>query len=70
MACGHTHFQMVRRFDDALLVNPGSVGLPVREQAPVMRIAPWAEYAIVDSRTDGFASTCAGRRSTSRRCSS
>ena len=31
-------FQMVRRYGDALLVNPGSVGLPFAEPAPPMRI--------------------------------
>jgi predicted phosphodiesterase len=49
MAGGHTHFAMVRHFDGALLVNPGSVGLPFAKQEAVMRISPWAEYAIVDS---------------------
>jgi len=48
MAFGHTHFQMVRRHGDALLVNPGSVGLPFMRPAPVMRICPWAEYAVVE----------------------
>ncbi|MCB9138871.1 MAG: metallophosphoesterase family protein [Caldilineaceae bacterium] len=28
LAGGHTHVQMVRRYRDALLINPGSVGLP------------------------------------------
>lgn len=28
IARGHTHVQMLRRFRDKLLVNPGSVGLP------------------------------------------
>jgi putative phosphoesterase len=49
MAAGHTHFAMVRHYDGALLVNPGSVGLPFAKQEAVMRISPWAEYAIVDS---------------------
>jgi predicted phosphodiesterase len=47
MTGGHTHFAMVRHFDGALLVNPGSVGLPFAKQEAVMRISPWAEYAIV-----------------------
>jgi predicted phosphodiesterase len=51
MAGGHTHFAMVRHFDGALVVNPGSVGLPFAKQEEVMRISPWAEYAIVDSDT-------------------
>jgi hypothetical protein len=49
MTGGHTHFAMVRHFDGALLVNPGSVGLPFAKHEPVMRISPWAEYAIVDA---------------------
>lgn len=28
MAGGHTHIQMLRRHKDAILINPGSVGLP------------------------------------------
>ncbi len=28
MAGGHTHTQMVRRFEDRVILNPGSVGLP------------------------------------------
>ena len=48
LAGGHTHFAMVRHFDGALVVNPGSVGLPFAKQEKVMRISPWAEYAIVD----------------------
>ena len=55
LAGGHTHFAMVRHFDGALLVNPGSVGLPFARQEAVMRISPWAEYAIVDS-TNGHLS--------------
>jgi putative phosphoesterase len=49
LAGGHTHFAMVRHFDGTLLVNPGSVGLPFAKQERVMRISPWAEYAIVDA---------------------
>ena len=48
LAGGHTHFAMVRRFDDALIVNPGSVGLPFAKREQVMRISPWAEYAILE----------------------
>ncbi|MGB2953923.1 MAG: metallophosphoesterase family protein [Gaiellaceae bacterium] len=48
LACAHTHFQLFRRFGESILVNPGSVGLPFRRQQPgVMRVAPWAEYALV-----------------------
>lgn len=47
LACGHTHFQLLRRVGESLLVNPGSVGLPFRRDGGVMQIAPWAEYAIL-----------------------
>jgi|ERR687898_1367863 putative phosphoesterase len=47
LACGHTHFQLLRRVGESLLVNPGSVGLPFRRDGGVMQIAPWAEYALV-----------------------
>jgi predicted phosphodiesterase len=45
---GHTHLQMIRRYDESVIVNPGSVGLPFREWWPrPVRISPWAEYGIV-----------------------
>jgi len=47
LAGGHTHFQMMRRHGDAIVVNPGSVGLPFYRRAEVMQIAPWAEYGLV-----------------------
>jgi putative phosphoesterase len=47
---GHTHLQMIRRFKEAVIVNPGSVGLPFREWWPrPVRISPWAEYGILES---------------------
>jgi putative phosphoesterase len=51
MAGGHTHTQMLRRFKDMCIINPGSIGMPIergatREQD---RRVPWSEYAIVDS---------------------
>lgn len=47
---GHTHVQMVRRMRSALVVNPGSVGLPFRRWRPeVVCVAPWAEYGIVSA---------------------
>lgn len=53
-AGGHTHVQMVRRYKDRIIVNPGSVGLPF-DQNPwtddvpreEIRLAPWAEYGIL-----------------------
>jgi predicted phosphodiesterase len=58
MAGGHTHVQMLRQHRGALLVNPGSVGMPFREantpgRAPT--VLPHAEYAIV--RADAGAVT-------------
>jgi putative phosphoesterase len=47
VVCGHTHFQLLRRVGESLLVNPGSVGLPFRRDGGVMQISPWAEYGIV-----------------------
>lgn len=50
MAGGHSHTPLLRRYRGALLVNPGSVGLPFelprgREEA---RNPPWAEYALLE----------------------
>ena len=39
MALGHTHFQMLRRFDDVLLVNPGSVVAARRRRARHVDVA-------------------------------
>jgi predicted phosphodiesterase len=49
-AGGHTHLQMYRRHRTAIVVNPGSVGMAFDRNGPVddARMAPWAEYAIVD----------------------
>ncbi|MCI0713655.1 MAG: metallophosphatase family protein [Chloroflexi bacterium] len=46
---GHTHVQMLRRHKGMLLVNPGSVGIPMDQQPPPQMpvLYPWAEYAIV-----------------------
>lgn len=46
---GHTHVPMLRRYGEAILINPGSVGLPhgrIRSRSPI-RIPPCAEYAVV-----------------------
>ncbi len=48
--------QMLRRFRDMCIVNPGSVGMPMergttREQA---RRVPWSEYAIIDSHGENL----------------
>ena len=47
-AGGHTHIQMARRHRDAIVINPGSVGLPFTETAGGELINPlWAEYAVL-----------------------
>ncbi|MFI5272509.1 MAG: metallophosphoesterase family protein [Ktedonobacterales bacterium] len=52
-AGGHTHIQMLRRYQDALVLNPGSVGLAYDRvpssgtAARVVRNPPWGEYAIL-----------------------
>lgn len=49
LAGGHTHAQYVRRYQDKLLLNPGSVGLPYETLPSGMdRNPPWAEYALID----------------------
>ena len=46
-AGGHTHLQLARRFDSALFVNPGSVGVAVAADAPPSTPVPAAHYALV-----------------------
>lgn len=50
-AGGHTHVQLLRRYGDAHLLNPGSVGLPGvgpgTPDLPVNRRVGWAEYAVL-----------------------
>jgi len=50
MAGGHTHVQMLRRHRQVLIVNAGSVGLPMAEMpfTGEPRFLPYAEYALVD----------------------
>lgn len=49
MAGGHTHMQMLRRYKDLTIINPGSVGLPFECDSLTgqVRNPPWAEYALV-----------------------
>ena len=45
---GHTHLPFARIGPHGVeLVNPGSVGLPFRQQPGPVRIARWAEYAVI-----------------------
>ena len=49
LAGGHTHQQMLRHHRTALVLNPGSVGLPV-DRIPAdssARNPAWAEYAVL-----------------------
>jgi predicted phosphodiesterase len=54
LAGGHTHQQMLRRHHRALVVNPGSVGLPI-DRIPAdsgARNPAWAEFAVLTSSGD------------------
>jgi predicted phosphodiesterase len=55
LVCGHTHFQLVRRLGESLVVNPGSVGLAFRRDGEIMRIAPRAEYGLITVDSDQLA---------------
>jgi putative phosphoesterase len=48
---GHTHLQQLRRLDDSLFFNPGSVGFvyDTRQPGGAVHAYPWAEYAIVSA---------------------
>ena len=48
MAGGHWHFQMLRRYEDVILLNPGSVGLAYDTRPDgARRHPPRAEYALL-----------------------
>jgi putative phosphoesterase len=55
MACGHTHFQMLRQHKGMLIVNPGSVGMPFKQGvAPgAPHIMPYAEWACIEATPSG-----------------
>jgi len=48
---GHTHIQMIRRYQDAHLVNVGSIGLPGvnagSPELPMNKDVRWAEYGVL-----------------------
>lgn len=54
LAGGHTHTQMFRRVGDAILLNPGSVGMPFVRGATRAQDyrPPWSEYAILTSESE------------------
>ena len=47
---GHTHVQMARQHRGRLLLNPGSVGMPLEypKRGPDQRVLRWAEYATLE----------------------
>jgi len=51
MVGGHTHIQMLRRYEDSFLVNVGSVGLPGVNagslELPMNHNVHWSEYGVV-----------------------
>ncbi len=54
MAGGHSHAQLLRRFNQTIFVNPGSVGLPYERIAggSDFRHPPWAEYAVLTMKNE------------------
>jgi putative phosphoesterase len=54
LAGGHTHQPLVRRYEDKLILNPGSVGLPYIVMGGKAHNPPWAEYAILHSENGRF----------------
>jgi putative phosphoesterase len=50
-AAGHTHLQLLRRLDDVLFVNPGSVGLPLDAAPPGSAIPRSADYALIEAES-------------------
>ena len=56
MAGGHLHIQMLRRYQDSILINPGSVGLPFERNPSTgkVRIPPWCELAIISVEGGGL----------------
>jgi putative phosphoesterase len=54
---GHTHYQLVRQYEECVLVNPGSVGASFKgEVLPNSNpsINSWAEYAIIEVTDNGL----------------
>jgi len=52
LAGGHTHLQLLRRHRDRILVNPGSVGLPLGSltaSPTALPLPAWAEYALLQT---------------------
>jgi len=64
MVGGHTHIQMLRRYEDSYLVNVGSVGLPGvnagSPELPENHHVRWAEYGLLEHASGRL--TCDFRR--------
>lgn len=55
LAGGHTHQQLIRRYQNKLIINPGSVGLPyIRLADNTIQNPPWAEYAVLSWENGRF----------------
>ncbi|GAB4213103.1 MAG: metallophosphoesterase family protein [Roseiflexaceae bacterium] len=54
LAGGHTHTQLLRRYRQQVIVNPGSVGLPFELRPGGDFRPPWAEYALVEAAPGGL----------------
>ncbi|MBI3912573.1 MAG: metallophosphoesterase family protein [Chloroflexi bacterium] len=53
MAGGHTHTQMLRRFQQSILMNPGSIGMPIQRDVQGKQTRPpFAEYAVLAAEGD------------------
>jgi predicted phosphodiesterase len=57
LAGGHTHVQMIRRYQQSLILNPGSIGLPYEQVGDDIRNPPWAEYAVIEAEAQHLSVT-------------
>jgi predicted phosphodiesterase len=54
-AGGHTHAQMIRSYGASMVINPGSIGLPIyKDEDGRFKNPAWAEYASVTSTSSGL----------------
>jgi putative phosphoesterase len=54
---GHSHIQMLRRYDDKLILNSGSIGNAFKfafSPGNPVNLLPWAEYMIVNQSGDSL----------------
>lgn len=49
-ACGHTHGQMIRRYEAGYVINPGSISecWDYTDHSDDQGFSPWAEYGLID----------------------